>query len=176
MNKILVVYRSKYGATEKYVKWLQEEMNCDTLDYQEASPEALTEYDNIIFASGVYAQKITIASFVKKLYANIKDKNVTILSVGITPYSENYVNTLKKINLSGEVKNIPLFYAPGNWDVASMKFLDKLIAKVVSSSVKKKNIENNVTEPNVGNSDCLDLTSKEHLSPIINYLSNITND
>ena len=34
MNKIAVVYKSRYGSTAKYAKWIAEELKADLYDYQ----------------------------------------------------------------------------------------------------------------------------------------------
>ncbi len=53
--KTLILYKSKYGATKKYVDMLKDELDCDiqkTDDFKKAEAE---QYDCIIFAGGIYA-------------------------------------------------------------------------------------------------------------------------
>ena len=32
MEKVIVVYKSKYGSTKKYAQWLAEDLSCDLVE------------------------------------------------------------------------------------------------------------------------------------------------
>ena len=66
MNKGIILYQSKYGATKKYAQWLQESTGYDCMETKSATVKQLKEYDTIILGGGVYASGIAGLSFLKK--------------------------------------------------------------------------------------------------------------
>ena len=55
MERTAVVYTSKYGATEKYARWIGEELDCPVFRLDDFSKAQLGRYDNIIYGGGVQA-------------------------------------------------------------------------------------------------------------------------
>ena len=47
MNKILIIYYTKTGFTEKYAQWVREETNCELLPYSRRDTADFTAYDTI---------------------------------------------------------------------------------------------------------------------------------
>ena len=47
--KGIIVYKSKYGATKKYAKWLSEETGFDIIDVSDVKVADLQEYEIIVF-------------------------------------------------------------------------------------------------------------------------------
>ena len=56
--KSIVVYESRYGSTEKYAKWIGEELNCKVAKISDTTTKDLLKYDNIIFGGWLHAGKI----------------------------------------------------------------------------------------------------------------------
>lgn len=84
MNKIVVLYRSKYGATKKYAKWLAE----DLIEVKDAKIEKVATYDTVILGGGIYASGIAGLPFLKKHYETLKGKKLIVFAVGASPYDE----------------------------------------------------------------------------------------
>ena len=63
MSPGLIVYKSKYGATEKYAGWLSQETGFDCVDVKHFSAADLDNYETVIFGSGIYASHISGLSF-----------------------------------------------------------------------------------------------------------------
>ena len=53
MERTVVVYTSKYGATEKYARWIGEELDCPVYSLDNFSKAQLDSFDNIIYGGGV---------------------------------------------------------------------------------------------------------------------------
>ena len=70
--KTLVVYASKYGATERYARWLGEETGGKVLELREALRADLTGYDTVAVGGGLYAGGFAAADFMKKRAAELK--------------------------------------------------------------------------------------------------------
>jgi len=52
VNKTVVVYKSKYGYTETYVKMITEELGCELFEASQITSEKLLEYETIIYGGG----------------------------------------------------------------------------------------------------------------------------
>ena len=58
MKKGIIIYQSKYGATQKYAKWLREMTGYDCVRTKEASLELAAQYKTIVLCGGIYASGI----------------------------------------------------------------------------------------------------------------------
>ena len=88
MDKILILYKSKYGATEKYACMLKEILECEILKTEHYNKAVLDYYDCIVFAGGIYASGISGLEVLRKHYTDIKHKKLAVLCVGASPFDE----------------------------------------------------------------------------------------
>ena len=76
MAKIVVVYKSKYGSTEKYAHWIAEDVKADIFKADNVKLDILLDYDTIVYCGGLYAGGILGFPFDKeKLCSAQKQKN-----------------------------------------------------------------------------------------------------
>lgn len=174
MKKGIIIYQSKYGATQKYVKWLQETTGYDCVRTKEATPGQAAQYSTIVLCGGIYASGIAGLSFLKKNIGRLKGKKIAILCVGASPYDEKAFHELRRHNLKNGLENIPLFYGRGAWDMDKMTFVDKAMCKMLQKSIAKKDPA--AYEPwmaalmsAVGQR--VDWTDKNYLALLLEYLS-----
>lgn len=138
MNKVLVLYKSKYGATKKYAAMLKEELCCDIFEITNYKKVLFERYDWIIFAGAIYAGGIAGLDILRKNYKNLRHKKIIILCVGASPFDEEAIEEVKTRNLKGDLKNIPLFYARGAWNERSMTFKDRTLCKMLQKMISKR--------------------------------------
>lgn len=79
MVKGIIVYQSKYGATKKYAEWLQDITDFHCIETSKANVSEVARYETII------------------------------LCVGASPYDEGAFTAIKEHNLTGDLRDIPLF-------------------------------------------------------------------
>lgn len=113
MKKGIVLYRSKYGATEKYAHWLAEAANFACADVNRTKIDQLSQYDIVIFGGGIYASGISGLSFLRKHYDVLKNKTLAVFCVGASPYDEKTFAQICSHNLKDDLKDIPCFYCRG---------------------------------------------------------------
>lgn len=68
MNNIIVMYQSKYGATQKYAQWLADALGCSLKETKKATLDQVQKHDVIILGGGTYATGIAGVSFLKKAF------------------------------------------------------------------------------------------------------------
>lgn len=173
MKNGIILYQSKYGAAAKYAGWLKETTGFDCIETQKAAPEQLTPYDTIVLCGGIYASGIAGISFLKKNIGKLKDKKTAVLCVGASPYDEKALHEIKTRNLTGNLKDTPLFYGRGAWNESGMTFGDRTLCRLLQKSIAKK--DPSTYEPwmsalmsAVGKS--CDWTDRAYLAPLLAYL------
>lgn len=173
MDNVVILYKSKYGATKKYAEWLSQKLNCDLLSLDKVEIQQLQKYKTVILGGGIYASGISGISFLKKQYDKLSGKNLVVFAVGASPYDEKAMAALREHNFKGELKNIPCFYCRGAWNENIMSWRDKILCKMLKKAVSKKDPK--TYEPwesalmEAIDSNC-DWTDKENLKDIINYV------
>lgn len=173
MNKILVLYKSKYGSSAHYAEWLKEELNCD-ISSVDAFNNSLDHYDCIILVGGIYAGGIAGLKYLKKYSSVLADKKVFIFAVGASPYDEGAITKLKDQNLSKLSFHAKLFYGRGIYDERKMNFIDRTMCRTLRKSLTKK--DPSEFEPWMQaliqvSDEGYDWTDSKYLSPLLNAIN-----
>ena len=98
MKTGIIIYRSKYGATKKYVQWLQKMTGFDCVETPKALINEIMHYDIVILCGGIYASGIAGLSFLKKNINKLANKKMAIFCVGASPYDERALQEIKAHN------------------------------------------------------------------------------
>ena len=115
MNGI-ILYQSKYGATQKYADWLVAATGFECMETKKTKIGDVLQYDTILLAGGIYASGIAGLSFLKKNMSLLKEKRIAVLCVGASPYDESAFNEIYEHNFKDLLKGVPCFYGRGAWD------------------------------------------------------------
>lgn len=78
MGHCLVVYKTKYGSTKRYVDWIQEETDADIIEADKVTDDILRKYDIVVFGSPMYKIDFLIAPVIKEHWETIKDKMIIV--------------------------------------------------------------------------------------------------
>ncbi len=173
MNKGIIVYKSKYGATKKYADWLAEITSFDIIETERAKIDDVSRYEKVILAGGIYASGIAGLTFLKKGISKLQNSRIAVLSVGASPYDEKAFGELYNFNFKGEISGIKCFYARGSWDEEAMSFKDRTLCKLLQKSLANK--DPSTFEPwqsalmSAVGKKC-DWTDKKYLDDIVEYI------
>ena len=148
-----IIYKSKTGHTERYARMLSKELNIPCYSYMDAK---VSENDDVIFLSYIYASKIMGLSKILKKY-NVK----VVIAVGALTYSKDYLETLKNTN---NIK-LPFFYLRGGIDYSKLNFFFRKFLPVIGKDIAKDDKELLNLFKNGR-----DFVTKDNLKEIINYL------
>lgn len=138
MKKGIILFKSKYGSTEKYADWLAEMTGYDCGKLSETSLQKAAQYEAIVVCGGVYASGIAGLPLLKKHIAGWKGKKIAVFCVGASPYDEKAFQELKRHNMKNELCDIPLFYGRGAWDESVMTFKDRTLCKMLQKALSRK--------------------------------------
>jgi len=170
--KSIVVYSSLSGHTKQYAEWISQEVGSDCISVESADIEKLSQ-----FGSHVRFGDITHRKRFAELSKNLK--KVIVFVVGGAPAEPNPVlpSIFKKIHKSiPQSASVPQFYFQGGLyrdglPEEERKYLDKQlrIMKIISIIMipARKTLQHAIYMM----SHDSDNTSKEFITPLINYLN-----
>lgn len=174
MGNGIILFKSKYGATQKYAEWLAEETGYNLLDVEKAKIKEIIKYKHVILCGAIYASGISGLKFLKKHYKDLHAKNIAIFCVGASPFDEKAFNAIKAHNLKDELKDIPLFYGRGAWNEEKMRFIDRTLCKLLQKVVSKKTpseYEPWETALMEAMGKSCDWTDKSYLAPLLEHIA-----
>ncbi len=175
MNKGVILYQSKYGATKKYADWLTELTGFECIETKKAKASDLGEYDTIVLGGGVYASGILGFSFLKKNIKHFIGKKIAVFAVGASPYDEKAISQSRELHFKDELKDVPLFYCRGAWDEDKMKFGDRTLCRMLQKAVAKQDPDTfepwQIALMSAVGQKC-DWTDKAQLAPLLDYIMN----
>lgn len=171
--KGIILFQSKYGATEKYARWLSEKTGFSCMETRKAKAEEMQQFDALILGGGIYASGIAGLSFLKKNLQLLAGKKVVVFCVGASPYEPEAFEQIVQHNMKGELAQIPCYYCRGAWDLARMSFVDKNLCKMLRKAVGKKDpADYEIWEKALmaaGDTPC-DWTDPKYIEPILQEL------
>lgn len=172
MSNVLVFYQSKYGTTKLYMDMLKEKLDCDIVSTKDYIPGMEKDYEEILFAGGVYAGTISVVKFLRKNAENFKGKKLAVFAVGVSEPSEDMLHLLKKQNLTSLPFDVPLFYGRGIYDETKMTFLDKRLCKTIKKFLSNKNPD--TLDPTMKallhiKGERADFVNKDYLNPLVAF-------
>jgi len=175
MKTTLVVYKSKYGSSEKYAHWIAEELKADIVELANVDLESLADYDTIIYGAGLYPSGIAGVSFIKDNFESIRDKNLVLFTVGLTlTDDEKTFDAINKRNLTHEMLDrIEIFHLRGAMDYKNLAEEDRLMMDKLKEMLDAKNpaeVSESYKSLLDGYGSKLDFVKKENIRPIIDYL------
>ncbi len=178
MNDIAIVYISKCGHTKQYAEWLKDELNCDLYIGDKTDFSRLLSYKLIVFASGVYNDKIQIMDIIKK---NLSAINVQRTAVMVSTWYANDSLTAKNMLIDGNYpdafKNrVPLYVLNSGIDKKKISAVDnvKLLAAQLSIEKHEDRSSDDINSLAIikGYSD---QTSKENLDFVVAGIKELMN-
>lgn len=171
MERTVVIYRSKHGSTEKYARWIGEELNCPAIDAKEFRRKDFALYDNIIFGGCVHAGGIMGFELIKKNIRHLEGKKIVVFAVGLNVMQKETRMQLREINFDKkQVKGMTCYYCPGAYDPSRIKGIDSALMKMMVNMLESKK-PSEVTEADrellMQIAQGVDLVDRKYIEPIV---------
>lgn len=143
MGKILVVYRSKYGFTQKYAEWIAETLHADLKEGHNVKPDDLKHYDVIIYGGGLYAGGVNGISAFVKAFPKMKDKALYLFTVGAADVLDpkNITRIRSELNkvLSPEMQEkVKIYHFRGGIDYPHLSIVHRAMMSMMIRMLRKK--------------------------------------
>ena len=181
MAKTAVLYRSSYGSTKLYAQHIASILDADLYDLALSKEMDFCKYDTVVFGGGLYAGKVNGIKFLKSNTDMLAGKNLVVFTVGIgdPTVAANARQILKGVNRAlpkDLMKTVHIFSFRGSLDFKSLKFMHRMIMKMVVGSIAKKK-EEELTDDDramLRSADTkVDYTDTAATLPLIEYVSKL---
>lgn len=176
MDKIAVVYKSKYGSTKKYAQWIADDAKAVLYECSQVDINKLMEYDTIIYGGGLYASGIAGVSIITKNYNLIKDKSIIVFTVGLAgnENKEIFTSIIEKNFPSEEMReSIKFFHLRGGIDYKKLGIVHKSMMAMLKIMLSKKDaseLSNEDKELLATYGGKVDFTDRTTIKPLITFL------
>lgn len=131
MMKILVLYTSVTGFTQKYAHWIGEALKAEVKEAKKINQTEIERYDCIIYGGWIMGNMIMGLDKIVKM----NPKKLYVFAVGSSKEDEKLIKTIKEQNKLGDT---PTYYFEGGFKFDELGFFKKLILKTIKKSVAKK--------------------------------------
>ena len=132
-NSTLILYSSRGGTAKAYAERMAGMRDCDLMESGQAKLTQLRAYETIIWMGGVYASQVEGLETLQRYQKKLTDQRLAIFAIGAAPDEFE-----SKIELPGELSDIPLFYGRGRWNLKTMGWKDQMMISVLSSALERK--------------------------------------
>lgn len=129
--KRIVVYTSKTGFTEKYAKWIAEELQCEAVELKKTDTSVLSGYDQVIYGGWVMGNMVSGYDKIKNL--NLKELLVFCCGMRIPTEAVK-----KEVAEQNGIPADMLYCLEGGFAPERVGFMGKMIIKMMTGSIKKK--------------------------------------
>ena len=96
MKQGIILYQSKYGATQKYANWLSDKTGFDCIAVDKADMKQIQQYDVIVLGGAIYASGISGLSFLKNIWKHYGENDwlysVSVLHLMIKKQWNKYIS------------------------------------------------------------------------------------
>ena len=170
MNKdILIVYHSETGFTEKYARWLSEDLDCLAISLDSAKKQNLKEYKKILFGSWMMAGEVHRLKEIQEICPD--EDNCVLFVTGAAP--ANFTDNFTAIHtaLQSLDFDIKYFYLQSGLNYQKMKFRNRMVMRMMSIMLKiRKPVGENEIMLKSILKNSFDNSRREYLVPMENYV------
>ena len=174
MNAI-VVYKSKYGSTKTYAKWITDEIGCEIVDAKNIKVDDLINYDTIVYGGGLYAEVINGLILITKNFDKLSDKKIAVYTTGITPLDcrEYYDKMVIEKNFKDKsmLDSIKVFNFLGKMKLGELSLVHRTALKTLKKIMSSKENPTEMEKLLVDLCDAdADFTDKNAIKELVEYI------
>lgn len=172
MNKTLIIYHSKTGFTERYARWLQEDLSCDCVPYEKRKTVNLSQYDAVVYGAGCHAGSIRKVKWFQEKLPALSGKKLAVFFTGAMPPDPAATQKTVEQNFTPEqLKTLKVFYLWGGLNYERMGALDKgmmaMFRKMMNAKADATEEQREMAKVIAGS---FDKTDRKYLAPLEEYL------
>jgi menaquinone-dependent protoporphyrinogen IX oxidase len=172
-KKIIVIYKSKTGFTEKYAHWIVDDLQCDIVSLEKFSIAEMAQYDIVIFGGGIYEGRINGIKFVKNNISFLAGKIIIVFATGATAPIPEEIKRFEKDNIP-QGMDITFFYFQSGMNYERVRGADRLLMGALKTVLKVKKNKSDIER---GTLDAIqnsyDYSSHSKIKPLCNCINAI---
>jgi menaquinone-dependent protoporphyrinogen IX oxidase len=168
VDKVIVIYKSNTGFTEKYANWIAEELNCHAVSLEKINLSEAAQYETVVFGGGIHAGTVNGIRFIKNNLSSFK--KIIVFATGATAPIPKEIERFRITNIPANA-NMEFFYFQSGMNYANMRGTDKMLMGLLKTVLKMKKNKSDVeqgTEDAIKNS--YDYSDRIQIEPLINFV------
>ena len=174
MKEIAVIFSSKYGSTQKYAKWISEELGADLFDKTNVKPSQINYYDIVVYGGGLYGGCISGIEYVIKN----KPKKLIVFTVGLAnPATTDFSAILKKNFDPVLLNDVKVFHLRGGIDYKVISIIHRIMMAMMKYytlfTLRNKSPEEYTCEEQLffkTYGKKIDFTDQLTIKPLVDYM------
>lgn len=171
---IVVVYKSLSGFTEKYARWIADELQAECTDIGSFEPGMVNEDTIIVFGGSLHAVGINGYKTLRKKLNNTEFRELVLFAVGASTAKPGIEDEIREANLrTEEEKNIRLFYMRGGFDYTKLGIWNRFLMTLLKWKIKSRKEEERTADEKgmlASFDKPLDATKRENINEIVDYV------
>lgn len=138
MGRTVVVYASRYGATERYAREIAQRLGCEAVNVKRWKPRRFSDYDTVIYGGSLYASAILGVKALTKHEALLEGKRLIVFTVGMATADSPSLEQVRKQNFGPALRErASFFHLRGAMDYARLSPPHRLMMAVMHAAVGK---------------------------------------
>jgi hypothetical protein len=138
-----VIYKTKYGFTETYARWIAESLDAELLIADKLKPADFQKYSTLIFGGGLYAGGVSGISALTKNFEIIKDRSIYLFTVGAADVSDqknidSIRSSLSRVLTPAMMQTIKIYHFRGGMKYSEMSLTHRAMMSMMIKMVRKK--------------------------------------
>lgn len=178
MKNTVVVFESKYGATEKYAAWLAQELSCAAIPKKKVRIDSLASCQTLLYGGGLYAGGVAGIDFLTRNFTALSGKNLVLFTCGLADTNDpgnirHIREALGKVLTPAMEEKIKIFHLRGAIDYARLQPVHKCMMAMLRRSMLRKDpaaLRPEDREMLDTYGKAVDFTDKNAIAPILSYL------
>jgi menaquinone-dependent protoporphyrinogen IX oxidase len=166
VKKVLVLFKSKTGFSERYARWIADDLQCDLANLAGFNKESLSEYALVIYGAGIFAGQIRDIGKIKRWMEAFPEKTWVVFATGATPSKEKYEELIFQSNFrKGEVRPAHFYYLIAGINYEKMSVIDRLLMRFLTFLTSRKTGK---SQPSKQTS--VDLSNRGYIEELLRYV------
>ena len=171
-DKIIVLYQSKTGFTQRYAELIGQALGCPVHPLADA-PSDLSPYGTVVFGSRLHAGIFDGWKKARKVLDRRGAKRLAVFATGAMPNeAEEQIQTVWEQNLTPEELNgIPHFYLQAGLCYEKLGGLDRTMMKAAAWAMSRKKAKTPEDEAfQAAISRSYDISDPKYIQPLVDCL------
>lgn len=170
MKKVILLYHSKTGFSERYAHWIAEALQCPCQPADGIDRTELEAYDIIVYGAGIYSGRLHGLGRLRRLMKTLPRKAWVVYACGVQPAKEQHAKILRANNFP-EDQPLPVrfFYFVAGINYEKMGLKDRLLMGFFRFWAWQKALRAH-KKASLSKAYSIDLADPIHARPLIEYL------
>ncbi|MBQ9059118.1 MAG: hypothetical protein IJ125_08040 [Atopobiaceae bacterium] len=138
MGRIQLIYHSETGFTERYARWIANELNCDCVRFDKSITVDVSKADDVlIIGSPVHGGELARKRDIERIVSHAGQAQVMCFATGVAEAEEGIANSLLKASFTDPTR-ISLTYLPGGFDSEKLEQRTKTLLFLLRLMLKHR--------------------------------------